>query len=76
MASVSILGTIVIVCPCVLARRRQRRRLQEMLASGRIGIVIPALVVGPIIENDELQNEHERHVNNPSRNGPPPSYEE
>jgi hypothetical protein len=48
-----------------------------LLASGRIGIVFPTLVVAPlIVENDELQNEHERHVNDQPRPDPPPSYQE
>ncbi len=58
------------------ASRRRQRRLQALLASGRIGIVFPTLVVAPIIENDELQDEQERHVNNQPRNDPPPYYEE
>lgn len=52
------------------AARRRRRRFQALLASGRVGIVVPTLLVAPIIPNDELQNEHEQYDNDP------PPYEE
>ena len=72
-----ILGFFIFICPLfVCLARRRRRRLRALLASGRIGVVIPALVVAPIIVDDEVQNEHERIANNPTCNEPPPSYEE
>ena len=72
----TILSSLLLAACCcgLLCWSGHRRRAR--LASGRIGFLIPAVVVAPIIESDELQNEHERHVNNPSRNDPPPSYEE
>ena len=73
---VGIPGSIIILLSTLQAYRR-RRRFRALLASGRIGIVFPTLVVAPlIVENDELQNEHERHVNDQPRHDPPPSYQE